>query len=655
MNKRILIHLCLFNEVLAIYHGSESQVIEAFIMDIIQTWQLQSPTIIIKEDLPEICMKHQRLLCMSDHQSTIELANHLASVHQHRKQDSLIIVGHQGLENLVTYLTENTPSVWTSNYPVFMPTSYKSDIKLRLDSNIVFYSESEVGIYELFDIFSVKAGPSIEIEVGQWSVSTGMTLMSSMNRWDRRTNLQQTTFVNCFTYNGEMANFTRDENGTIVGSEGYFQEILFYVTDKLNMTIEIMAAPWHMQLLDNGSWTGEIGFLQRQEVDVVSSGLGLRLQRSYFIDYPIPTLRGRLTLLAPIPKGVAPNMWVYINIFGVYQWLLFLVSLFLMAMGLSVTHALSNDLSGRGFATKRGSNKSYKLSSASSALSLVYLYTLQMGSHTNSKKLTPRLLTLTTSTLTLLFFAFYTTDITAKMTSGPSDTPIRTFEDVIHKNYEVITNNNYFESILASSKPGSAKLQVYNNNFVKFRRERPFHAYDIVLQDPDSKILMYANADWIASRKPSGEKVADHLKALKMDDSLYIMAGLTLQKDSEFLQIFNYYTLKAMECGLIKRQHLNHTAELHTNENFEMMEPQPLGMNNVMFCFISLGFGICVSLIKVLMEFMGNKIFKNQVTAKYNDRGDKARWATIRGERNEREIEREGREGETDMKEGVRK
>ena len=26
------------------------------------------------------------------------------------------------------------------------------------------------------------------------------------------------------------------------------------------------------------------------------------------------------------------------------------------------------------------------------------------------------------------------------------------------------------------------------------------------------------------------------------------------------------------------------------DENFEMVEPQPLGLNNVMFCFISLGF-----------------------------------------------------------------
>ena len=111
------------------------------------------------------------------------------------------------------------------------------------------------------------------------------------------------------------------------------------------------------------------------------------------------------------------------------------------------------------FGTKRGSDRNYKLNSASSAFSMVCLFALQMGSHTNSKKLAPRLLTLTMSILTLLIFAMYTTDITTDMTSGPSDIPIRNFEDVIYHNYKVITNTPYYEDILASSKPGSAMLE----------------------------------------------------------------------------------------------------------------------------------------------------------------------------------------------------
>ena len=58
------------------------------------------------------------------------------------------------------------------------------------------------------------------------------------------------------------------------------------------------------------------------------------------------------------------------------------------------------------------------LRSASSGFALVCLYAIQMGSHTDSKSLAPRLLTLTTSMLTLLLFVYYANDITADITAG---------------------------------------------------------------------------------------------------------------------------------------------------------------------------------------------------------------------------------------------
>ena len=141
------------------------------------------------------------------------------------------------------------------------------------------------------------------------------------------------------------------------------------------------------------------------------------------------------------------------------------------------------------FGTKRGSDRKYKLDSASSAFSIVCLYVLQMGSHTSSKKLAPRLLTLTMSILTLLVFIFYTGDITADMTSGPSDIPIHNFEDVIYHNYKVVTFSPYYEYILASSNPGSAMLEVHNTRF-EMKKDHE-DALNAMIQDTDSKTLYY--------------------------------------------------------------------------------------------------------------------------------------------------------------------
>ena len=115
------------------------------------------------------------------------------------------------------------------------------------------------------------------------------------------------------------------------------------------MTVRtIESTSFEMKLQDNGSWNGEIGFLQRKEVDVVSSDLGINLQRSDFIDFPVHLGIRKIDLTAVIPKGISPNMWVYVSVFGFNQWMLFVVSLLFIMMGLTVMHTLLDDHSGRG-------------------------------------------------------------------------------------------------------------------------------------------------------------------------------------------------------------------------------------------------------------------------------------------------------------------
>ena len=593
-------------------HGAELKDFEAFIEDIIETWQLRSPTILVKDDLLNICIsqKHPWLLCLTNNDNIHDLENHLTSIYQARKQDGLIFVESKGQEKLLKHMSNGVPNIFISNNPVFMPISYQKDMQLRLDSNIFFYKGNHDGSYELYDIFVVKAGPPIKLEVGKWKLHNGLRLIKSLSRWDRRTDLQNTTLLNCLRNNPPWAQPTKDKKGVMIGSTGYYQEFLHYITEKLNLTTQIVMASGKIKILENGSWTGEIGFLQRLEVDVVSRGLGINLHRSNFIDYPLAVRRVPLTLIAKIPKGTSPNMWVYLEVFKANQWLIFGALLAVMVMGLSFIPAMIGDQYGKEFGTKRGSIKQYKLSSASSALSLVCLFTIQMGSHMNSKMMALRVLTFSLSILTLLLFAFYTTDITAKMTSGPSDIPIRNFEDVVSHKYKVVTHSTYYEGILSRSKLGSGKREVHNNQFEGIMGHD--EAIKEVVRDSDSKTLYYATPSQLMPLNPSDKLLKDQLFALKMDDSVYSTAGLALQLDSEFRQIFNHYILKAYETGEFMRVYRHYHIDLFTKENFEMPEPQPLGFNNVMFCFMLLGFGICISLIMVMMEVIKEKILKEQ-------------------------------------------
>ena len=451
-----------------------------------------------------------------------------------------------------------------------------------------------------------------------------------MNRWKRRTNLHKAPFRNCFAFNRLHQFVIKDKNGNIIGSTGFHQDYLYHITDNLNLTIEILEHPWKQELLENNSWTGGIGFLQRQEADVVSTGMGITLQRSNYIDYPIPTWRGPITLVAAISNGVALNAWAYVKVFGAYQWIISMVMLILMVVGLSVICALGDDESGKEFGVKRGSTKNYQLNSTSAALSMVFLYVIQMGSHPNSKKFAQRLFTLTMSFATLLLYTFFTTDITAQMTSGPPDLPIRNFEDVLTYEYKVIAFSPYPESILRSSKTGSAKLEVYENHF-EMKKDKE-EAITTIINDKDLKTLIYSPVSTLVPTNSKQKELTDQTFDLKMDDSLFGISTLALQKHSEFLQIFNYYILKAIEGGLLKRLYRKHRMSLFTKESFEMPEPQPLGWNNVMLSFMCLGFGICLSIIMVTMEFFKKKLSKEQRPGTAISRGERAIHVMVAGE-----------------------
>ena len=107
----------------------------------------------------------------------------------------------------------------------------------------------------------------------------------------------------------------------------------------------------------------------------------------------------------------------------------------------------------------------------------------------------------------------------------------------------------------------------------------------------------------------------DQLFTLKLDDLPHEGVYFALQKDSEFLRIFNYYLLKEIEHGITKRLYQKYHLDLFAKEQFGMPEPQPLGINNVMFNFILLGFGICTASAISVFECITMKCKRNRKLA----------------------------------------
>ena len=267
-------HLLLFIQFFNLPCIHSNNEFSEFVEDIIVTWSMQSPVIVIDGEMEDddFCLRNKwQNLCLTNHLDTtdLELAEPLTRLHESRPR-GIIFLG-KGHTRLLQELFNIASSMFTSESPVFMPREYLNATRLRLDSNILFYQHiEESGEYEVTDIFAVKGGEPRVLEMGKWNATNGFTFQNSINRWDRRIDLKGVTFENSLG-EGYQSKIIRDKNGTIVRTSGWFQDILFYLTDRINLKVinrEIPPTNKGWKLLNNGSWTGGVGMLQRKEADI---------------------------------------------------------------------------------------------------------------------------------------------------------------------------------------------------------------------------------------------------------------------------------------------------------------------------------------------------------------------------------------------------
>ena len=541
-------------------------------------------------------------------------------LYHQRKQDSLIFVGSETHKDILNGLQFVTKDMFRSDCPIFLPIGYSRTLEVKLDNNMVFYENLINGKYSLIDKFTVNGGPEMVMEIGTWD-SNGINMKEKMNRWDRRTDLMGATFVNTLYENkvGSSALFIYDSNGTIMGSRGHYQDQLFYILDRLNVTIETTDGA------RQGSQKGAancIIFLEQKLTDICSGG---------YVDAPCdgcqerhiitkrPTQR---TLLARVPKENVLDLWAYVEVFGFTQW--FILVLFLIVLSLSTP--LSGVVLGG----------TLQRSSFSESFANTYLFLLQQGNHPETRLWAQRILSFTTSILTLFFFIYYSNDITAKMTAGSSTHPVWNFQDVLDHEYKIIVVGTVELYLLRTARIDSAKHSVYklyfeeddkkiwdylvareNNDveemrrivlpsWLKYTKENFDWAANQVMDD--RKTLWYCHRDCAPEEIEQGNVID-----LRMDDMSYTYGGFMLRKDSEYVSVISHYVQKGFETGVYHRIHLTYSSR--TPIKIGMTEPRPVGMNNVIFPFSFLGVFIIISLLMAMAEKLVKICNKKEVSS----------------------------------------
>ena len=585
--------------------------------------------------MPQVCMTNQWVLCLNKENDHSELAEHIALLYKLGKQDSMIFLDNSG--GLLRHLALLEPSLFRSNSPIFMPLELANSVELKLDTNILFFVKEDVH-FKLVDMFAVNGGEAITLDMGSWNENDGLKLGQSISRWDRRTDLMGAVFRNNLWEGQHWAKFIYNKNGTVIGSKGWFQDQLFYVTDRLNLTVKIVEVN---EYLNN---TSECPCIRCKKLllmdlsDICSGGLTIKIPMVNGEKTPhelsLATMKYDTTLVAGVPTGTAIDAWAYVTVFEFPQWLIYFSILLLLSFGLMFMGALSLKDSHH-----VGGTSFYE------GFFTTLLFVIQQGNHPpNGQIAAKRVLTLTTSMLTLLVFIYYSNDITSKLTAGSPPHPVRTFEDVLDHGYQVITVGAHHYTNLKDSKHGTAKHSVYKLYFEKYEEEiqkwrdqqenkGPSQTTEAINDAIKWYVVKNENLEWAAEQIVSdpkklfygrasavGEKIVDgKVVALKMDDSFITYGGFWLGVDSEYLSVFHHYLLKASETGILNRIKNHWNRDLKPPIKIGFTEPEPLGINNIVFLFSLLGATIIMSVVIAALEKGINKM--NLLMSKSKDGG----------------------------------
>ena len=189
-----------------------------------------------------------------------------------------------------------------------------------------------------------------------------------------------------------------------------------------------------------------------------------------------------------------------------------------------------------GRAKFHGTNDSEEFTMSNSlALSLGML--IQNNYAVEMSKMSSRMLYLAISASTLVLFAYYTCDMTSRLT-GPSVIPIKSLDDVKKYGYKII-----IASASAASHLRIVAPHIYEDAKKVSYPESPEDQVKFLLEHPNH-FLYHEDTEAVTS---------NDLVSLSIDETSLVNLAFAFQLNSEFTNLFNYHLNKMGESGVMKR------------------------------------------------------------------------------------------------------
>ena len=473
-----------------------------------------------------------------------------------------VFVSEGDHKDLIKALNNKSPLSFAKNRVWVMSLENAPIMQLRLDNNILFYDHLPSGGFGVYESYSIKGGSPTTSQLFEWRAGENQRNYDKrpINLLERRSNLNRVVLKNVFKYNRKGSN----------------TDLLSELQDQLSFTIQSVeqnkSISWGHKL-KNGTWNGLTGLLVDRKIDLTASWMGIFAQKADVVDYCWATQVEPITLFAYKTSKAKINVMAYANVFPVSVLLIGLVFLVMAAICLSVSSKIN----------------------IWESFTMMLLLLLQIGYDMTAKNRASKTVLLVAALYTNLFFIYYSSDMTAKMTSEPPRLNIRSFGDVEIGGYKVMPDGfgRMAYTVLKNAPIGSAMRRIFDNEDLVI----PNDMADLVQKfRTNSRILIFA---------PGGSKFCtDKLKIdcipLDIEDKFKFFKAMTFQKDSEFTALFNHHILRMQESGKIAAIRQRRLGQ--NDKDYEMSEAIVLGYNNVLFPYALPALGVVISVILAVGE-----------------------------------------------------
>ena len=133
------------------------------------------------------------------------------------------------------------PNLFSRTSVWFLPLGYESSMPLRLDSRVFLYDGLKSDNYIIYESYSVMGRTQMTRKLLEWSpkmASTAANVFEKRSILRERSNLNGVVLKNSWFEQHPFVVYKKDDSGAIVGTAGYYSEILSQLAVNMNFTLK---------------------------------------------------------------------------------------------------------------------------------------------------------------------------------------------------------------------------------------------------------------------------------------------------------------------------------------------------------------------------------------------------------------------------------